>query len=229
MNFIPKLEKDSIVFPDPAKMLENGIVAWGGDLCAERLIEAYKNGIFPWYGEKDPILWWFPSKRMILYPEDFKISRSLKKSIKKYEIKIDTNFEKVIFECRNIKRKKQNGSWILEETIEAYTNLHRLGYAHSFETYCNNELVGGLYGICIGRVFCGESMFYKLKDASKVALWKLTEFCKIYSINFIDCQIPSSHLKRMGAKEIKGDKFLELLRKNLKKNRLPKNWRNLCI
>ncbi len=209
--YIPQLSKYSYTFPNPREASDEGLLAWGGDLNENRLLTAYRNGIFPWYNENDPILWWSPNPRLVLYLNDLKVSKSLKRNIKKYEVKFDTNFKEVIKACRDIRDE----TWINREIIEKYTNLHKMGFANSVETYYKGELVGGLYGISIGRVFCGESMFSKKSDASKVALYHLVERLKRLNFHFIDCQIPTNHLKSMGAIEISRDRFLNELKKAL--------------
>ena len=223
---ISKIDKYSYIFPDPRYSSKEGLVAFGGDLNPNRLLSAYKKGIFPWYSEGDPILWWSPDPRFILYPDDLKISKSLKKTLKKniFEIKIDTNFYEVIKNCSQIKRKNQEGTWILPEIIEAFVKLHEMGFAHSIEVYKDSELVGGLYGISLGAAFFGESMFSKVSDASKVALVKLVEISKKFEFDFIDCQIPSEHLKRMGAIEIDRDRFLDELQIALQKPSKIGHW-----
>ncbi len=208
---IPQINRFSHVFPDPSQTSKEGLVAWGGDLNPNRIMAAYLNGIFPWYNENDPILWWSPDPRLILYPQDIKISKSLKKSMKSYEIRINTNFEAVIRKCQEVRLGEEGGTWILEEIIEAYIELHELGFAKSFETYYKGELVGGLYGIDLGTVFCGESMFQVRSDASKAALVHLSKYCLENQYNCIDCQVPSNHLKSMGAVEINRDDFFKLL------------------
>jgi len=216
---IPKISKYSYIFPDPRYSSKEGLVAFGGDLDPNRVLSAYKMGIFPWYSEGDPILWWSPDPRFVLYPEDLKISRSLKKTLKKdiFKIKIDTNFSEVIRNCGTVKRKDQEGTWILPEIIEVFTKLHKMGFAHSIEVYKEDKLVGGLYGLSLGAAFFGESMFSKVSDASKVALVKLVEISKEFGFDFIDCQVPSEHLKRMGAIEISRDRFLDELEIALQK------------
>ena len=222
--FIPKLSKFSYIFPDPRNAQKEGLVAWGGDLSPNRILSAYAQGIFPWYNEDDPILWWSPNPRLVLFLDDIKISRSLRQSIKKYEVKFDTNFESVIRLCRDVRVKKGEQSWILDEIIEKYILLHKMGFAHSVETYEGDKLIGGLYGISMGSVFCGESMFSIKRDASKVALVGLVEFLKKWNFDFIDCQVPSNHLKRMGAKEINRDLFLDMLQKSLQKPSKINKW-----
>ena len=216
---IPKVDKYSFIFPDPRFSSKEGLVAFGGDLNPNRVLNAYRCGIFPWYSECDPILWWSPDPRLVLYPKDIKISRSLKKTLKKsiFEIKVDENFESVIRNCSGIKRKGQQGTWILPEIIDLFCNLHEMGFAHSIEVYKEGELVGGLYGLSIGAAFFGESMFSKENDASKVALVKLCEISNEFGFDFIDCQVPSDHLKRMGAIEISRDRFLDELQIALQK------------
>ena len=205
---IPKINKHELAFPHPSCASPEGIVAWGGDLIPSRLLLAYRHGIFPWYSKEDPILWWSPDPRLILNLDDFKLRRSLKKRLKDFEIRFDTAFEAVMLECSAIERPGQRGSWILDEVIEAYTVLHGMGYAHSVEAYRNGELVGGLYGIAIGRVFCGESMFARVTDASKAAFAALVEKLREWGFDFIDCQVPTDHLKSLGAIEVARDYFL---------------------
>lgn len=210
---IPRLTYH-LSFPNPLMHTsEEGIVAYGGDLSPSRLMLAYRMGIFPWYSSNDPILWWSPDPRLILELGDFKLSRSLRKKVPQFEIRFDSAFSEVIRECATAPRRGQNGSWIVPEMIEAYENLHALGYAHSVEAYQNGVLVGGLYGVSLGKVFCGESMFAKISDASKVALAVLVDQLKAWGYDFIDCQVPTKHLKSLGAKEIPRSVFLERLAK----------------
>ncbi len=210
---IPNLTKYSYIFPDPKQASEEGLVAWGGDLNPDRVMSAYLQGIFPWFNEDDPILWWSPDPRLLLFPKDIKITKSLKKSLKKYEVKIDTDFSSVIKSCRDVRVKNGENSWIFEDMIECYTTLHERGLVKSFETYHNGELIGGLYGVDLGNVFCGESMFSVKSDASKVALVALCKYCKENNYKFIDCQVPTNHLKSMGAVEVSREKFLDLLKR----------------
>ena len=202
---------------------EDGIVAWGGDLNPSRLIRAYQNGIFPWYGKDEPIIWWSPTPRLIMELEDFKLSRSLKKSIKKFEYKFDSNFTKVMHECATTPRNNQDGTWIQNEIIEAYTNLHGLGFAHSIESYQNGVLVGGLYGVIVGRSFCGESMFAHVNDASKAAYAVLISHLKEWGYSFVDCQVPTPHLKSLGAKEVSREYFLRKL-EEVRFDKQEHNW-----
>lgn len=207
---IPKLTHH-LAFPNPESAVEEGILAYGGDLSPSRLMLAYRSGIFPWYSVNDPILWWSPDPRLILELDDFKLSRSLRKKIPQFDIRFDTAFSQVIRECSSAPRRGQRGSWIVPEMIEAYETLHALGYAHSIEAYQNDILVGGLYGVSVGGVFCGESMFAKVSDASKVAFSVLVEHLRAWGYDFIDCQVPTEHLKSLGAKEISRKSFLERL------------------
>jgi len=204
---IPKLLDSEYIFPDPYKATDKGLLAWGGDLSEKRLISAYKSGIFPWYSPNDPLLWWSPNPRLLLFPSDFRVTKSLKKSRKKFEIRYNTNFEEVISTCKELR----SDTWISDEMIEAYTSLHVKGYAKSIECYEDDRLVGGLYGLKIGSVFCGESMFSKTSDASKVALWELCEIMQKNGGDFIDCQMPTDHLMSLGAKVIDRENFLNLL------------------
>ena len=222
MYWTPKVSKYSYTFPDANEADDEGLVAWGEDLDVERILSAYRNGIFPWFNEGDPVLWWSPNPRLILYPKDLKVSKSLKKSIKKFEVKFDNDFESVIRACGDV-RKDKEGTWITEELIEKYIEIHKQKIAHSVETYYNGELVGGLYGLVIGDIFCGESMFAKKNDASKVAFYHLIEKLKRENFYMVDCQIPTNHLKSLGAIEISRKLFLRKLKKGLDK---PKNFTN---
>ena len=211
--YLPQLNKYSLSFPDPNDANEDGIVAWGGDLNPSRIIRAYQNGIFPWYSNQDPILWWSTNPRLIMELDDFRLSRSLRKSIKKFNYAFDTNFTQVMQECATTKREGQNGSWINKELIESFEILHGMNIAHSVETYQDGVLVGGLYGLVIGKVFCGESMFAHQNDASKAAYAILVRHLKEWGYDFIDCQVPTNHLKSLGAKEVTREYFLERLYK----------------
>lgn len=220
---IPKLNDLNYLFPHPSFATKEGLLAWGGDLSIERLLSAYTKGIFPWFNPGDPILWWSPNPRLVLFPKDIKITQSLRKSMKHFEIRFDENFEMVMRLCRDIRLEKGQNSWIFDEMIEAYKSLHVKGFAHSVECYHQGKLVGGLYGLYLGGMFCGESMFSIQKDASKAALVALCE--KVISLNgdFIDCQLPTPHLKSMGAVEMSRDVFLEMIQKTLEKS-AHKEW-----
>lgn len=225
---IPRLSRD-LIFPNPRHAIEEGLLAYGGDLSISRLLTAYRKGIFPWYSEGDPILWWSPDPRLVLYPYDLKISKSLAKIIKKkkYEVRVDTAFRQVVENCRKAVRKDQEGTWILPEVVDAYTDLHKYGYAHSFESWLDGRLVGGLYGISLGGGFFGESMFSLEPDASKIALNALCNFCQKYDFDFIDCQVSTDHLLRMGAVEVERELFLLQLEKALLKKTYDGNWSTL--
>jgi leucyl/phenylalanyl-tRNA--protein transferase len=209
---------DEILFPDPSLAETGGLLAVGGDLTPARLLAAYANGIFPWYSENEPILWWSPDPRLVLFPQRFKVSHSLQQKIKKnvFSVRIDSDFEQIISACAETERKHENGTWITKEMKDAYIELHRLGYAHSIETYFDRDLVGGLYGVSLGRAFFGESMFYKMADASKVALYRLVEKAKEFEFLFIDSQIETAHMLSLGAELIPRKKYLKLLNEAIK-------------
>lgn len=197
-------------FPPLEKALDdpNGLLAIGGDLSPQRLIEAYRSGIFPWFNEDEPILWWSPDPRMVLFPEELKISRSLRKTLYKdhYQILTDTAFTQVMHACA-APRKGQSGTWIHPEMIAAYTTLHDMGLAHSVETWIDGELVGGLYGVALGKVFFGESMFSSSTDASKIAFVHLVKQLQYREFGLIDCQVKTHHLASLGAREISRASF----------------------
>jgi len=217
---------EDLVFPDPNLANEDGLLAVDGDLETERILLAYSQGIFPWYAEGSRLLWWSPDPRLILFPSKLKQSRSLLRTIKSgiYRCKMDTNFEEVIKACAQTRRKEEDETWLVDEMIEAYIKLHRLGYAHSVETYFNDELVGGLYGLSLGKTFFGESMFFKKRDASKVALSYLCQQAEAMGFYFIDAQVETDHLIRMGAEKIKRNEFLELLEKALEHPTCQGKW-----
>lgn len=212
-------------FPDPETSDKQGLLAIGGDLAPDRILQAYSQGIFPWYEPGCPILWWSPNPRLILLPKEFKPSNSLKKSLKKpFRFSIDTAFKEVIFACSSSADRKDK-TWITNEMIDAYTQLHHMGYAHSFEVWRNNDLVGGLYGISLGRAFFGESMFHHVTDASKMALHYLCSIMQAWDFDFIDCQLPSIHLQKLGAKIISRHEFLFLLEKTLEYPNKAGTWK----
>ncbi|MDP3088939.1 MAG: leucyl/phenylalanyl-tRNA--protein transferase [Methylotenera sp.] len=212
---------DGCEFPplSSAQTDPNGLVAIGGDLSATRLLSAYKQGIFPWYSKFEPILWWSPDPRMVLFPNELKISNSLKKTLKKqpFEVRFNTSFNDVITACSNTLRLDQNnnpaGTWISPEMIEAYSELNRLGYAICMESWLNNQLVGGCYGIKIGRMFYGESMFQHVTGASKVAFVNLVKYLQLQEIGLIDCQIKTPLLASFGGREMPRDEFMQQLLK----------------
>jgi len=205
---------DEPVFPAPSEAEPDGLIALGGDLSPQRLINAYAEGIFPWFQDEEDIFWFSPDPRMVLFPDELRITPSLKRSLKsrKFKVRTDTAFEAVIRACSEAPREGQDGSWIDGDFIKAYTELHRLGFAHSFETYLGDELVGGLYGVSIGRAFFGESMFHTVKDASKMAFCLMVEKIKTWQFHFIDCQVETDLLKRFGARPVARIEYLEKLK-----------------
>ena len=210
MYFITK----ELYFPPVEEASYEGILAIGGDLSVKRLLLAYENGIFPWYNENEPILWWSPSERMVVNPNDYKVSKSLRNIINRniFEVTINKDFEAVIKNCQKIERKEQDGTWISNEVIKSYTKLHQLGKAMSFEVWQNGELVGGLYGVDLGHVFCGESMFSIVSNASKVAFVKLIDYLKQNNYKLLDCQVHNDHLEKLGAFEISRESFMKILK-----------------
>lgn len=205
-----RLLANEIIFPDTALAEPDGLLAVGGDLSVARLTLAYQNGIFPWFSEDDPILWFAPHERCVIYPERIKISKSMKKVIKSSLFTVTENqaFEKVIEHCSTTKREGQDGTWITNEMQQAYIKLHGKGIAHSVEVWQDEKLVGGLYGVKMGNVFCGESMFSHVSNASKTALIYL---CNTNSFELIDCQLPNEHLMTLGAEMISREEYLILL------------------
>ena len=223
---IPWLAADS-PFPPVSKALKspNGLLCAGGDLSPERIVDAYSHGIFPWFSDGDPILWWSPDPRMVLFPDELKVSRSLKKAVARetYETRYDTAFRDVMEACAE-PRAGQGGTWILPEMVDAYTRLHERGFAHSVESWHEGELVGGLYGVALGQVFFGESMFTRAPDASKVALVKLVELLKARDFRVIDCQQATRHLASLGAREIPRKAFAQLVRESIQYPPSGERW-----
>lgn len=221
MEPIFPLDKYSYIFPNPLDASDEGLLAYGGDLHPNRIMTGYRNGIFPWFNEDDPVLWWSPNPRFILEIEALKIPKSLKRVIKKqpFEIKYDTSFVQVMIECANASRPDQDGTWIVPDMIEAYSELHSLGHAHSFEAWENGELVAGGYGVVVGDIFCGESMFTKVSDGSKIAFVHLVERLKANGFKYIDSQIYTDHLERFGAKHIPRETYIRLVKEALLKPR----------
>ncbi|MBC2844297.1 leucyl/phenylalanyl-tRNA--protein transferase [Winogradskyella flava] len=200
-----------IEFPDVTEASADGLLAVGGDLSSERLLHAYANGIFPWYEDAEPILWWSPDPRFVLFPEDLRISKSMRQILKqgKFEVSVNKAFRAVVENCARAKREGQMGTWITDEMIEAYVSLHKLGYVKSIEVWQDNELVGGLYGVDLGSgVFCGESMFAKVSNASKAAF---ISFVQNSNYKLIDCQLHTKHLESLGAKHISRSDFMKFL------------------
>ena len=211
------LLSNELYFPPVTEADEEGILAIGGDLSTQRLLLAYRNGIFPWYSDDEPIIWWCPNPRFVLFPDEIKISKSMRAVIKKqtYSFTINNCFNNVIKNCKTINREGQSGTWISEEVIDAYTNLHNLGYALSAETWKNNKLVGGLYGVKMGNIFFGESMFSLSPNASKFAFIQLVQHLKNEGVKLIDCQVYTNHLESLGAKMIDRNDFMRLLEQHL--------------
>lgn len=222
------LSDDYLGFPPVEGASEDGIVAVGGDLSINRLINAYINGIFPWYCEGEPIVWYSLDPRLVLRPEDVKISKSLKKTLRDniFEVRFDTNFEQVIRCCAQTKRKDEDGTWITNDIVKSYTKLHQMGFAHAVEVYKNQELVGGLYGVSLGNIFFGESMFHTCTDASKVAFVHLCWFLHENGFRLIDAQQDTTHLRSLGADTISRSAFSKLLEKHVFKPTLLGNWGN---
>lgn len=223
---------DEPIFPDPEEADPDGLLAVGGDLSPQRLLTAYSNGIFPWYAEDSPILWWSTNPRLVLIPEEFHMPRSLRRVLNKgrFSFTLDKDFRGVIRGCARTPRPDQEGTWIIEEMVEAYIMLHDLGYAHSVETWQDGELVGGLYGVSLGSVFFGESMFYQVPDASKAAFAVLVNQLAAWGFSMIDCQQTTNHLLRFGAKELQRFRFLAMLREAMDNPTREGEWcfDNLC-
>ena len=209
------LTDNDLGFPNPENSDAQGLLAIGGDLSPQRILAAYQQGIFPWFEPGTPILWWSPHPRLILKPNRFKLSRSLKKTLKKlYSFTIDEAFAEVITACSQIAGRR-NHTWITREMREAYTQLHQMGYAHSFEVWSENNLIGGLYGLSLGHAFFGESMFHCQRDASKLAMYHLCHTLATWQFDFVDCQLPTAHLQSLGAEIISRQEFLRMLAKTL--------------
>jgi leucyl/phenylalanyl-tRNA--protein transferase len=212
MYFLTK----ELFFPPVEEANYEGVLAVGGDLSVERLLLAYNSGIFPWFDEEDPILWWAPPERMVVNLIDYKVSKSMRNVINRnsFDVTINQDFAAVISNCQKIERKGQEGTWISSEIIKSYTQLHQLGKVISFEVWQNKELVGGLYGVDLGHIFCGESMFSIVPNASKVAFVKLIEYLKDKNYKLLDCQVHNDHLEKLGAFEISRELFMKILKKN---------------
>jgi len=227
-SLIAWLDEDAPFPPIETALNEpNGLLAAGGDLSPARLIDAYRRGIYPWYSEGQPLLWWSPDPRMVLYVDDFRSSRSLAKRMRRreFDIRIDTAFGDVIEACADARREGQQGTWITREMIGAYRQLHERGYAHSVEAWLDGEMVGGLYGLALGRAFFGESMFARASDASKVCLASLVAFLQRRDVVMIDCQQETAHLASMGARPIPRREFARRLGELINSNAAPPGWR----
>ena len=220
------LLSDDLVFPSPQLAPKEGLLAVGGDLRQERLLLAYRMGIFPWYSRYEPILWWSPDPRLVLYPGELRTAKSLQKTIKKdlFRVTLDQAFEAVITACAQSRTSADEGTWIVEEMIDAYCNLHESGFAHSVEAWREDELVGGLYGVSLGRCFFGESMFTLISNASKVAFVALVKHLQALNFDLVDCQVTTPHLLRFGAREISRARYLNELKKSLNPPTLKGQW-----
>jgi leucyl/phenylalanyl-tRNA--protein transferase len=217
---------EEYIFPDPRQAEKNGLIAVGGDLNTSRLIVAYASGIFPWYSDGDPILWWSPDPRMVLYPNRLKVSKSLRNKLRNrnYKITFDQRFMEVIRQCAITRRSGQKGTWITPEMEQAYIELHHAGFAHSCEVMENEILIGGLYGLSLGKAFFGESMFHKKPDASKIALYYLVQKLVDWDFHFIDAQVETKHMKSLGAVNINRSIFLGQLKEALKYPTIKGKW-----
>jgi leucyl/phenylalanyl-tRNA--protein transferase len=222
---IYRLGRD-VVFPDPALAEPDGLLAVGGDLSPERLLAAYAGGIFPWFDDRSPILWWSPDPRLVLDPPDLHVSRSLARTLRRgtYRVTADVAFERVIRRCAERDRPGQSGTWITPGMVDAYARLHRLGFAHSFEAWEGRELAGGLYGVSLGAAFFGESMFADRTDASKVAFVRAVEWLRGRGVTVVDCQVRTEHLVSLGAREVPRTAFLARLRSALEAPTLRGTW-----
>ena len=214
------------VFPPPHLAPHDGLLAVGGDLNQERLLLAYRMGIFPWFGEGEPIMWWSPDPRLVLYPSELNISKSLRKIIRqgRFSVTMDCAFDRVIRACADIRAQQNEETWIVNEMVDAYGQLHVAGWAHSVEAWIDDDLAGGLYGISLGKCFFGESMFTKVTNASKVAFVHLIDFLMAHDFELIDCQVPTAHLVRLGARTIPRNLFLERLKHMVKEPTLRGPW-----
>lgn len=215
------------VFPPVDLSEANGLLAVGGDLSPERLLTAYASGIFPWFGEDEPILWWSPDPRMVLFPPDLYVSRTMRQTLKRggFQVTVDQCFREVITACRENRRERE-GTWITETMIEAYCRLHERGFAHSVETWQNEQLAGGLYGISLGNCFFGESMFARVSNASKIAFITFTRILQERGFALIDCQTDSSHLRSLGARMISRTAFLQILEASLRHPTQRGSWKD---
>ncbi|QTA86403.1 leucyl/phenylalanyl-tRNA--protein transferase [Desulfonema magnum] len=220
------LLSDKIGFPPPHLAEKDGLLAIGGDLSEKRLILAYRMGIFPWYSDDEPLIWWSPDPRLVLYPREIRVSKRLKRTIRKgdFHVTMDLAFPEVITACAELRKQKGEGTWIVDGMIEAYCKLHESGFAHSVEAWYGGELAGGLYGVSLGKCFFGESMFARVSNASKVAFVRLVKYLEALSFDMIDCQVTTDHLLRFGAREIPRKRFLRELEKSLRTPTIKGKW-----
>ncbi len=226
--YIQPLEDSLSAFPDPRLASDEGLLAYGGDLSVERLLLAYKKGIFPWFSKGDPILWWSPNPRLLLYPDKFKVRKSFRRVLRsgKFSVTFDQQFLEVIRNCATVEREGQEATWIVDEMIDAYTRLHEEGFAHSVEVHKEGKLVGGLYGVAYGKAFFGESKFSLVSDASKVAFKALSDVLGSRGYDFIDCQMKTDHMIGLGAEVVKRDLFLDSLELTIKKPTDIGSWQH---
>ncbi len=222
----PVTKRPVFLFEDPRQAGADGLVAWGGRLEPDLILDLYKKSLFPWYNEGDPVLWWSPDPRLILRPSKLRMSKSFRRVLRKknYRVVFDANFEKVITLCSTVKRSTGAGTWINAEIVKSYCKLHEMGYAHSVEVYMGTEILGGLYGLAIGGVFFGESMFSITSNMSKIALKALSDVLSERSYDFIDCQVVTGHLLRMGAEAVSRDSFIEELEESTVKEGDLGSW-----
>ena len=223
------LNEHNVAFPDPSFAEESGLLAVGGDLSVNRLLQAYRSGIFPWYNPGEEILWWSLDPRFVLFPNELKVSKSMRPYLNqgKFNVTFDTQFRQVMVNCRDHYRKRQYGSWINDEMVEAYTRLHEMGYAHSVEVWNEEKLVGGLYGLSMGKIFFGESMFSFESNASKFGFTILVKKLEARGFTLIDCQQETAHLGSLGARAIPREDFLKKLRANAREQDFLGNWGQL--
>lgn len=228
-NFLISNEAKSIRFPHPSTAMDDGLLAVGGTLSRERLLLAYTYGIFPWYNPGESILWWHPDPRFVIFTDSIKVSKSMRSYFnkEKYRVTFDTCFQDVMLQCKTVPRDGQQGTWISGEFIDAYTDLHEIGLGHSVEVWEGDELIGGLYGVSLGNVFFGESMFSKRSNSSKFALITLAKILRRRGFSIIDCQMPTDHLKSMGGEFISRKQFLHLLRLSSLQKTLHGSWKSL--
>jgi leucyl/phenylalanyl-tRNA--protein transferase len=217
---------EELSFPPPQLASREGLLAIGGDLSLPRLLLAYSLGIFPWYSDGEPILWWSPDPRFVLYPRELRVARSLHRVMKKgdFKLTLDRDFRTVITECARVRRENGEGTWIVDDMIDAYCELHEAGFAHSVETWQDGQLAGGLYGVSLGKIFFGESMFTRISNASKVALVALVQHLAGMNFAMIDCQVVTAHLKRFGARPIARRRYLQELKDALQAPTLKCRW-----
>ena len=223
------LSDNDISFPSPHLAEAEGVLAMGGDLKPQRLLRAYQMGIFPWYNEGEPIIWWSPDPRFVMYPSKLKVSKSMRKVLRDniFHVTVDTDFKAVIENCQQTYRPDQGGTWITDDMLEAYLELHDLGFAHSVEVWQEGDLVGGLYGVSLGKCFFGESMFTKVSNASKTGFIILVKKLTALGFDLIDCQTHTSHLESLGAEDMDREEFLNYLKQNNKKETLRGKWTKL--